>query len=123
MSERKRPTRHGLCAVKAKVKVRGLRAIDVRTDAARGLIQDRRDWIADLGGEEVVSGKQRTLIDLAARTKLYVDVLDAFLLEQSSLVNKVNADSISSAFSREQANRALTVDAISPITAVRTTRS
>jgi hypothetical protein len=44
--------------------------------------------LTDLGGEEAISAQELALVELAARTRLYVDHLDAFLLEQESLVNK-----------------------------------
>ena len=82
-------SRHGLNAVKARVKVRGLAAIDQRTAEARSLLDWRQDLLADLGGAGAVTAAQRALVDLAARTRLYVDHLDAYLLEQTGgLVNK-----------------------------------
>jgi len=74
-------SRHGLNALKARVKVRGLTAIDMRTAAAQALLAWRRELIADLGGEQVISAQQRVLIELAARTRLYVDSLDAWIME------------------------------------------
>jgi len=59
----------------------------MRTAAAQALLAWRRELIADLGGEEAVSAQQRMLIELAARTRLYVDSIDAWIMEQSSLVN------------------------------------
>jgi len=80
-------TRHGLNALKARVKVRGLGAIDRRTAAAQALLAWRRELVADLGGEDSISAQQRALVELAARTRLYVDSLDAWIMEQPSLVN------------------------------------
>jgi len=80
-------TRHGLNALKARVKVRGLGAIDERTAAAQALLAWRRELVADLGGEDSISAQQRALVELAARTRLYVDSLDAWIMEQPSLVN------------------------------------
>lgn len=40
-----------------------------------------------LGGEAAVSAQQVALVEIATRTKLYIDHLDAFLMEQHSLVN------------------------------------
>ena len=71
----------------ARVKVRGLAAIDGRTVAARALLDWRSDLVADLGGEAAVSAQQRALVEVVTRTRLYIDHLDAFLLEQRSLVN------------------------------------
>jgi len=82
-------SRHGLNAVKAQVKVRGLSAIDRRTAEARALLDWREELLADLGGAAAATAAQLALVDLAARTRLYIDHLDAFLLEQTSgLVNK-----------------------------------
>jgi hypothetical protein len=80
-------SRHGLNALKARVKVRGLTSIDMRTAAAQALLAWRRELIADLGGEEAVSAQERTLVELAVRTRLYVDSLDAWIIAQPSLVN------------------------------------
>lgn len=82
-------SRHGLNALKARVKVRGLAAIDQRTVEARALLEWREDLLADLGGAAAVTAAQLALVDLAARTRLFVDHLDAYLLEQTGgLVNK-----------------------------------
>ena len=81
-------SRHGLNALKAQVKVRGLQAIDKRTAAAQALIAWRSELLTDLGGEENVSAQRLALVDLATRTRLYVDSLDAWLMEQPSLVNR-----------------------------------
>jgi hypothetical protein len=86
--DRRRPySRHGLNAIKTKVKVAGLSAVDRRTVAARWLLDWRRDLVTDLGGEAAVTTQQMALVDIATRTKLYIDHLDAFLMEQHSLVN------------------------------------
>jgi hypothetical protein len=80
-------TRHGLHAIKAKVKVAGLAAIDGRTVAARALLDWRKELIADLGGGGAVSAQQMALVEAASRTRLYLDHLDCFLMSQRSLVN------------------------------------
>lgn len=87
MTERRAYSRHGLNVLKARVKVRGLTSIDRRTAAARALLAWREELLADLGGREAVSAQQFTLVELATRTKLYVDSLDAWIVEQHSLVN------------------------------------
>jgi hypothetical protein len=81
-------SRHGLNALKARVKVRGLGAIDQRTSAAQGLVKLRENLIRDLGGAENVSTQQLVLVDQVIRLRLYIDHLDAWLIEQPSLVNK-----------------------------------
>ncbi len=87
MKAAKPRSRHGLNALMARVKVRGLAAIDGRTVAARALLDWRTDLVADLGGEAAISAQQRALVEVATRSKLYIDHLDAFLMEQQSLVN------------------------------------
>ena len=87
MTDRRPYSRHGLNALKAQVKVRGLQAIDRRTAAAQALVAWRRELLADLGGEEDVSAQQMALVDMTVRTRLYVDTLDAWLMGQPSLVN------------------------------------
>jgi hypothetical protein len=84
---RERP-RTGLRALKAAVKVRGLAAIDRRTHAARALIAWRSELVADLGGEAAITSAQRGLIEIAARTRLFLDHVDACLLGQPKLVNR-----------------------------------
>ena len=81
-------SRHGLNALMTRVKVRGLAAIDQRTAAARSLLAWKAELLQDLGGEANVSSQKRALIDMAVRSKLFLDHIDAFLLEQPSLVNK-----------------------------------
>jgi len=88
VTDRRPYSRTGLSALKAKVKIRGLTAIDQRTVAARGLLDWRGDLIEDLGGPGHVSAAQLALVDVATRTRLYLDHLDAFLMEQNSLINK-----------------------------------
>jgi hypothetical protein len=81
-------SRHGLNAVKARVRLRGLAAIDMRTVAAREMLTFRDELVAALGGDPELSPQRRKLIDLAARTSLYLDHLDAWLTEQKTLINR-----------------------------------
>ena len=64
---------------------RGNKAIDRRTMTGKALAKWRSDLIADLGGN--VSTQQSALIDLAVKSKLLLDSIDAWLLTQRSLVN------------------------------------
>ncbi len=80
--------RTGLRALKGRVAIRGLAAIDRRTAAARALLDWRRELLADLGGEPQLSASQKALVELAARTRLYIDHVDAHLMEMSSLVTR-----------------------------------
>ena len=89
MIERRSYSRHGLNVLKARVKVRMcLAAIDMRTAAAQALVAWRCELLSDLGGEESVSAQKMALVDMAVRTRLYVDSLDAWIMEQESLVNR-----------------------------------
>jgi hypothetical protein len=81
-------SRHGLNALKVAVKVRGLSAIDMRTAAAQSLVEWRNELLADLGGAPAVSAQRMAVVDMAVRTRLYIDHVDAFLLGQTSLVNR-----------------------------------
>jgi hypothetical protein len=81
-------SRHGLTSLKARVMVRGLASIDLRTSAAQALLTWKKQLLIDLGGEENLSAQRQALIDLAVRTRLFVDHLDSYLLAQESLVNK-----------------------------------
>jgi hypothetical protein len=79
--------RHGLQPLKVRVKVRGLGAIDRRTAVARALPTWRSELVQDLGGPDGVSAQKRALLDLAYQTKLLLDSVDAWLLEQPTLIN------------------------------------
>ena len=89
-SSRKPPrpySRHGLNALKARVMVRGLQAIDGRSAPARALLAWRKELVGDLGGEEAISAQERAVVGLAVQTKLLLDSIDAWLLAQPTLVN------------------------------------
>jgi hypothetical protein len=88
MTKPVKPTRHGLNAVKNRVEIRGFRVVDRRSAAAKALFEWRAALFRDLGGEANVSAQKRALVDLAVRTRLYVDHCDAFLMEQPSLILK-----------------------------------
>ena len=86
---RPRPNqRHNLKTLKRAVKVLGSRTLDRRTTVGRALATWKDDLVADLGGHEAVSTQQHALIELAVRSKLMLDSIDAWLLVQPSLVNK-----------------------------------
>lgn len=86
MTARRTYTRHGLNALMVRVKIRGLAAIDRRTAPARALLAWRRELLADMGGEAAVSAAQLALVDVAVRTRLYLDHVDAVLMARESLV-------------------------------------
>ncbi len=81
-------SRHGLNAVKARIALRGLAAIDMRTVAAREMLAFRGELVAALGGDAELSPQRRKLVDLAARAVLYLDHLDAWLAAQQTLINR-----------------------------------
>lgn len=60
--------------------------IDRRTSVGRFLTAWKADLIRDLGGDP--STAQLAVIDLAVKTKLMLDSIDAWLLTQPSLVNQ-----------------------------------
>ena len=78
---------HGITALKRAVNGIGNRArlIDRRTVTGKALAKWRNDLIADLGGD--ISTQQAALVDLAVKSKLILDSIDAWLLTQKSLVN------------------------------------
>jgi hypothetical protein len=84
----KRPSRHGLNALKARVMVRGISAIDRRTLAARDLLAWRGELLTALGGEQYVSPQKRALVENVVTTKLYIAHIDSWLLAQPSLINR-----------------------------------
>jgi hypothetical protein len=61
-------SRHGLNALKARVKLRGLGAIDRRTAAAREMLARCDEMLADLRGADAVTAAQRALVEAATRT-------------------------------------------------------
>lgn len=80
-------TKHGLTTLKKAVRVLGGRAIDRRTALGRALEDWRYSILQDLGGVDQTSTQQRQVIDLAVKTKLLLDSIDAYLVKQPSLVN------------------------------------
>jgi hypothetical protein len=85
---RYRPRRyrpHGFYALKTMLRALGPRVLDRRTTLGKALAAWKADLVRDLGGD--VSTQQAAIIDLAVRTKLLLDSVDAWLLVQPSLVN------------------------------------
>lgn len=72
----------------ARVSTKGLRALDGRSAGYRALMEWKAELLRDLGGEESLSAQEKVLVDVALRTKLFIDHVDLFLMEQESLVNK-----------------------------------
>jgi hypothetical protein len=80
--------RHRRNALKARIAVRGLSAIDMRTAAAQALVAWTRELVSALGGQENITPQKSCLIDGIVRSKLYLDNLDAYLMSQASLINR-----------------------------------
>jgi len=60
----------------------GARAIDRRTKTGRALLQWRNELIEDLGGVDAVTTQQLAIVELAVKSKLMLDSIDAWLLKQ-----------------------------------------
>jgi hypothetical protein len=88
VTRRRRYSRHGLNAAMARISLRGYKAIDRRTVAAREMLAFRDEIVSALGGEAELSPQRRRLVDLAARALLYLDHLDAWLGQQRSLIRQ-----------------------------------
>jgi hypothetical protein len=77
---------NGLKLLRRKVALRGLRAIDWRSAGAQACLEWRNELVDALGTEENLSAQKRTLIDYAMRTKLFLDHIDGFLLQEESFI-------------------------------------
>jgi hypothetical protein len=79
----------GVHTLKRAVRTLGARALPSRSTAlGRALYEWRAALVDDLGGSEVISTQQLALVELAVRTKLMVDSVDAYVLDMPSLVNR-----------------------------------
>jgi len=65
---------------------RGLRVFDGRTALGKAAQRWRSELVRDLGGD--VSTQQATIIELALRTKTLLDSIDAWLVQQPSIILK-----------------------------------
>jgi hypothetical protein len=74
--------------LKRAVKNLGGRTIDMRTALGKSLAQWRHQLIGDLGGPGAISTQQAAVVDLAVKTKLLLDSIDAWLLTRPSLIDK-----------------------------------
>ncbi len=80
--------KHGLTTAKQAMRQWGERVLDQRTTQFRELQAWKDALIDDMGGPDEVTAQRLTIIDLAAKTKILLDGIDAWLFEQPSLVNK-----------------------------------
>jgi len=86
---RRNRLRHGLHTMQKAVTLLGSRALPARSTAlGRALHEWRASLLEDLGGKDAVSTQQVALVELAVRTKLLVDSVDAYVLGMPSPVNK-----------------------------------
>ena len=77
-------SKHGLTAMKAALSKPGVRAIDRRTKIGRALLQWRNELVEDLGGVDAVTTQQLAIVELAVKSKLMLDSIDAWLLNAYS---------------------------------------
>lgn len=82
-----RNLQHGISLMKRALKAGGARTLDRRTRVSKALDQWRDQLVSDLGGSEQISTQQRAIINVAVKTKLLLDSVDAWLLQQPSLIN------------------------------------
>ena len=82
---RGRPPTHGLRTLKRTLGELGGRVIDGRTALGKQLAAWKAALIRDLGGD--VSTQQDAIISLAVKTKLILDSVDVWLLQQTSLID------------------------------------
>jgi len=86
---RGRYQRHGLHTLKRAVQVLGYRALPPKSTAlGRALHEWREALLTDLGGPDAVTTQQAALVEMAVRTKLLVDSVDAYVLAMPSPVNR-----------------------------------
>ncbi|MEO8500804.1 MAG: hypothetical protein ABI565_07800 [Vicinamibacteria bacterium] len=79
--------KHEVYLMKATVKRLGSRAVDRRTKFGRALAQWGAELAEDLGGANTLSVAQKSLIEIALRTRLMLDSTDAWILAQPRLVD------------------------------------
>jgi hypothetical protein len=75
----------GLYSLKRAVNILGGRYIDKRYRVGRAMAKWKDDITRDLGGN--LSTQKAEIVELAAKQKLLLDSVDAWLLTQKSLVN------------------------------------
>jgi hypothetical protein len=71
---------------KLNVFLQGLQVLDGRSPAVRQYAAARRELVDQLGGPENISAAQRFLIEMTVRGLIYLNHLDAHLLQQKSLI-------------------------------------
>jgi hypothetical protein len=79
---------HGYHTLRAAVTQLGSRSIPGNTRLGYALKKWRSELVEDLGGQDNISTQQSALVDLAVKSKLLLDSIDAWLLSQPGLINK-----------------------------------
>ena len=80
-------SRHGLSKLKRGIYGLDMKQLDRRYRIGRALGEWRDLLVADLGGKDMVSTQQEALVDLCVRSKLMLDSIDNWILQQPRLVN------------------------------------
>jgi len=73
---------HGLTPAKKVLRKYGTAALDQRTTEAKELARWKANLVSDLGGLEVISTAQETLIELAARQIVLLHLIDNWIFEK-----------------------------------------
>lgn len=69
-----------------RVKMRGMGALDKRSAGYRELAEWRAGLTRDLGGD--LSVQEAAIVELICRTKLFLDSIDLWLMQQASIINR-----------------------------------
>jgi hypothetical protein len=80
--------KYRLSSMKRAVRELGDHSLDGRTSVAKALAEWKAELIDDLGGRQAISTQQTAIIDLAVKTKLLLDSVDAWLLTRPSIIDK-----------------------------------
>lgn len=79
-------SRLNMKALKAKVNIYGVDAINKSTAAGRLLVEWRDELTNALGGPDQTTPQQKCLIEIATRSKLICDHIDWFIMQQETLI-------------------------------------
>ncbi len=104
---RRQTTRLRLKEVKQTIRELNEHTVDRRTTLGKALIRWRTDLILDLGGRDAVSIQELAIIEVCVNTKLLLDSVDAWLLDQPRLVNARKRSLLPAVLQRQQLADAL----------------
>ncbi|HTK89312.1 MAG TPA: hypothetical protein VL948_03610 [Verrucomicrobiae bacterium] len=82
--------KHGLVGLQRAIRVRGIGALDGRSKVSRALIGWRRALEHDMGAPGTITAQQAAVLDSVVVTRLLLDSIDAWLLEQDGGTGIVN---------------------------------